>query len=413
MDRTTAPSSQSRTLHTKLALLWMNLTSEPLVAIYSFIPFILRKELGATAFQLSLLAMLNPVLAVFSFYWGAQLSYRKNSLLPNLISAWILARIPFLFFPFIKTFWLFFGACAVYQLFQRASTPALMEILRRNLPEHSRRKIFSCYYLLSVLEGAFIGLLLANVLKIDENNWTYIFFAAGLLSLTSLFWQMRVTTPDDPEPHKERPHNRLTHPIKSCIQLLRDRPDFAHFQWGFMFGGLALMVIGPAKTIFFADKLHISIAHITLARCVFVSLGLAGSSLIWQLCLDRYGIQSITRVILLLFALFPLFILSAYWAPPLFFGAHFVYGIAQGGSHLVWHLSGPIFAQEQDSSLYTTVNILMVGLRGAIGPLLGGLLCDTLGSFPVLLFGATLAAFGALYMKKKTSMSKRQIISNP
>jgi hypothetical protein len=84
---------------TKLVLLWMNLSSEPLIAIYSMIPFILRKEIGASTYQIVLFSTLSPVLAVLSFYWGAWLSHRKNKLLPNLICAWVLARIPFLFFP--------------------------------------------------------------------------------------------------------------------------------------------------------------------------------------------------------------------------------------------------------------------------------------------------------------------------
>src|SRR3990170_3093024 len=107
---------------TRLALLWMNLSSEPLIALFASLPFILRKELGASAFQLALFTTLPPVIALFSFYWGAQLSYTKNRLRPNLITAWILARLPFLFFPFIHNFWLFLGAAALYQLFNRAST---------------------------------------------------------------------------------------------------------------------------------------------------------------------------------------------------------------------------------------------------------------------------------------------------
>lgn len=101
----------------------MNLSGEPLIAIYSLMPFILRKELGASLFEVSLFTILSPVLSVFSFYWGSWLAHRKNQLLSNLIGAWILARLPFLFFPWIDTFWMMFACCAVYQLFSRASTP--------------------------------------------------------------------------------------------------------------------------------------------------------------------------------------------------------------------------------------------------------------------------------------------------
>ncbi|MFI5334962.1 MAG: hypothetical protein ACHQT8_07385, partial [Chlamydiales bacterium] len=80
--------------------------------------------------------------------------------------------------------------------------------------------------------------------------------------------------------------------------------------------------------------------------------------------------------------------------------AHLIYGIAQGGSHLVWHLSGTIFAGEENSTPFTTVNVLMIGLRGAVGPLLGGLLCHSVGPIPVLLIGAMIGLFGGWFVLK-------------
>ena len=174
---------------TRLALLWMNLSSEPLAALYSLVPFILRSELQASGFQIALFTTLSPVLSVFSFYWSARLSYRSDKLLTNLIGAWILARVPFLFFPFINNFWLFLVACGVYQLFSRASTPALMEILKRGMPKKTREHVFSLYYILSVIEGVILGLMLLNVFEFNPSNWRDFFFIGALVSLTSVFLQ--------------------------------------------------------------------------------------------------------------------------------------------------------------------------------------------------------------------------------
>ena len=142
MSDETAQVADKGCPRTKLALLWMNLSNEPLLAIYTLIPFLLRKELDATAFQIALFTMLSPILSVFSFYWGSWVIHRKNKLLPNLIGAWFLARVPFLFFPYIETFWEVFACCAFYQLFSRASPPALMEILKRNIPKKTREYTF-------------------------------------------------------------------------------------------------------------------------------------------------------------------------------------------------------------------------------------------------------------------------------
>lgn len=403
MDSQIAELPKEGCFRTRLSLLWMNLSSEPLAAIYSSMPFILRKELGATLWQISLFSVLSPVLSVFSFYWGAWFSRYKSQLLPSLIGAWFLARIPFVFFPYMDTFWQIFICCGVYQLFSRASTPALMEILKRTVPKKTREHVFALYTVLSVLEGICIGLLLTQVLSVCDNNWRLLFLISALISLTSVFIQLQIKLP--PSNEEETPSapskNMLTQPLKESIRLLRTRPDFALFQWAFMIGGFALMLIAPARAVFAADSLPVSIADMTLAKCVFVGLGMAGSSMLWKRALTTYGIQRLTTWILVGFGCYPLFWLLSSLHLSWFYLAHLLYGIAQGGSHLVWHLSGPIFAGNQNSAPFTTVNVLMIGLRGAVGPLLGGLLCLTWGPVPVLVLGAVIGLSGAYVMLRK------------
>ncbi len=387
---------------TKLALLWMNLSSEPLIAIYSMIPFILRKEIGASTYQIVLFSTLSPILSVFSFYWGAWLSHRKNKLLPNLICAWVFARVPFFFFPWIDSFGVMFLCCCIYQLFSRASTPALMEILKRNIGKNKREFAFSLYYGLSIIEGIVIGLLLTQILEVSNNNWRIIFLICSLLSLSSVFLQLRIKVSEEKNAKILPPQKDfILTPLRESFQLLKTRKDFAVFQWGYMIGGFALMIISPVRSIFVADQLPVTIADVALAKSVFVGLGMAGSSLVWRKALELYGIHKLIVWILVGFGLFPLMLLFSATHVAWFYFAHLLYGITQGGSHLLWHLSGPIFAGEQNSTPFTTVNILMVGLRGLIGPVLGGFLCDSLGPMPVLFFGSCIALTGAWAMNHK------------
>jgi hypothetical protein len=378
----------------------MNLSGEPLIAIYSIMPFLMRKELGASMFEISLFSILSPVLAVFSFYWSSWFSYRKDQLLRSVITTWVVARLPFVFFPWIDTFWVMFVCCGIYQLFSRATTPALMEILKRNMPKQMRERVFSVYYALSVIEGIVIGLLLTQVLAICDNNWRILFLFCSLISLSSVFIQLQIKLPSSREEAPDAPisKNSLTQPLKDTVQLLRTRPDFALFQWGFMIGGFALMLIAPVRSIFTADFLPVSIADMTNARCVFVGLGMAGSSLIWRKALEIHGIHRLTAWILIGFGCYPLFLLLSSLHLSWFYLAHLLYGIAQGGSHLVWHLSGTIFSGDQNSTPFTAINVLMTGLRGAVGPLLGGFLCYSFGPVPVLILGAVIALGGGWLM---------------
>ena len=63
-------------------------------------------------------------------------------------------------------------------------------------------------------------------------------------------------------------------------------------------------------------------------------------------------------------------------------------------------LSGTFFCADQDSAPYSRVNLLMVGLRGAIFPFVGGLFCDLYGQVTVLCMGMLLCFVGAAVMHK-------------
>ncbi len=397
---------------TRLALLWMNLSSEPLTALYTLLPFILRKDLNATLLQLSIFAAIRPVLSVFSFYWSSYISNRREKLRANLIGAWLLARLPFLLLPLIDNVWFLLLAAGCYQLFSRAGNPALIEILKLNIPKTPREKAFSFYYVLSFIESVALGLTIADVLDGSGGYWKMLFFFASLIGLSSILFQLRVPIPPEDlrgEELEEKPVARpsLVQPWKECFALLRARPDFAHFQWGFMIGGFGLMLITPALALFYADVLSLSHADISIARFVLMGVGVALSSFLWRRGIEKIEMHRLTSWILIGFALFPLALMCAIYSKSFVYLAFFIYGIAQAGSHLLWNLSGTLFAGEKESSLFSTTNILMIGLRGAAGPLLGGLLCNLFGPLPMLALGVAISLFGSWYMLARNSAEKR------
>ena len=110
------------------------------------------------------------------------------------------------------------------------------------------------------------------------------------------------------------------------------------------------------------------------------------------------GIFRLTAAANFLFALSTLAWIFASWNQVWFFAAFFLYGIAQAGSHLSWHLSGPLFAGAKRSSLFSTVNILTVGLRGIIIPWVSTLLCGSIGTVNVLWIGLAFCLAGSLYL---------------
>lgn len=394
----------SRSFFTRFALIWMNLASEPFVALYTLLLFILRKDLHATTFQIAVFVTLKPVISVFSFYWSSNLLRQRTKLLSNLMGAWVLGRLPFLCLPFIDNVWFLIFAAGFYHLFYRAGIPAMMEILKLNVTKERREKLYSRVYVLSFIESIVLGVFVGKLLDMHLGAWKILFFVSAILSISSIFIQMRIPLPSTLKPDENAPPittNRLLQPIKDCIHLMRSRPDFAHFQWGFMIGGFGLMLIQPALALFYVDHLALSHDQITIARYIWMGFGVVASSFLWRRALNAIPIHQFTAIIIFGFSFFPLFLLLAprnlFWVNIAFL----FYGIAQAGSHLLWTLSGTLFAKDEDSSKFTGVNIFMVGLRGLIGPVLGGILCGIVGPVPVLLAGACICIGGTVYMTLK------------
>jgi len=400
------PAKSLRFVKTRFALLWMHLANEPFVALFTLLGFILRKDLGASTLQLSVLAITSPVLALFSFYWSFALTRNTAKLLPNLMGAWILGRLPFLLIPWFHSVWYLIFAAAIYQLFYRAGTPALMEILKQNVDKKPRESLFSSAYLLGFIESVLLGLFVGKFLDCHAQAWKILFIGAALLSVSSVIFQRRIPLlrPIIDKSAPPATHGTLVQPWKDCLHLMKTYPEFATFQWGFMIGGFGLMLINPALIIYYAETLLLSHENLTTARYIFMGVGVLLSTLLWRKALSLYPISRLTLLILLGFGLFPLVLLCAKASLAFLYLAFLLYGIAQAGSHLLWHLSGTLFASEEESSSkYTGTNVLMVGIRGLLGPLLGGILTAALGPITVLVLGALICLFGAYFMHKSSS----------
>ncbi len=406
-------ASSARLARTRLSLIWAALVNEPFVAFYTLIPFIMRKSLNANILEVTLFSSLKSVIPLFSFYWGSSLARQRKKLLPNYLWAWTIGRLPFLFIPWIDSVWFLIFAGAIYQFFYRAGIPSNIEILKLNIDKKRRETLYAQLYVLGFIENIVFGSFIGKFLDMNPNAWKMLFFTATLLSFSSIFIQMRIPLPPNLEMDKKVPPittNRLVQPIKDCIHLMRSRPDFAHFQWGFMIGGFGLLILRPALTIFYTDVLDLSHHQIGTARYVWMGCGVVTSFLMWRKAFNFMSVRGLTTCITLIFSFFPFFMTCAQKNVLWINAAFLLFGIAQTGSHLVWHLSGTFFAQNEDSSKFTAANILMLGLRGLVATILGGILLKTAGPLPVLVLSALICTGATIYtlVKKPTAQIQAQ-----
>lgn len=382
---------------TRSAFLWTRLFNIPFWTIISMLSFILYKDMQISALQITTIVALKPISALFASYWSLTIHHRKDRLVSNLVYANILRFLPFLFIPWIESPWLIILAFGFYMMLTRGVIPAWMEILKLNIKGMARERVFAYVSALDYLVSALLPLLIGKLLDDYYLSWRWIFPVAAVMGLSSTYFLYRIPSELLKEISQAMATETATfsqhvaRPWKDCWNLLKERPDFAKYQIGFMLGGAGLMVMQPALPIFFVDTLQLSYTEMAFAIALCKSIGYAVTSPIWVRIFSRLDIYYFSGLVTIFIALFPFFLIGAEYHLLLFYFAYMLYGLMQAGSELSWHMSGPYFAKEEDSSVYSRTNVLTVGMRGCIAPFVGSLLLYSFGSSTlVLLFGSLL-----------------------
>jgi MFS family permease len=377
---------------TRSAYMLTRLLMTPFWALFSMLPYILYKDLKATTLQVTLVIILKPFVSIFSTYWSSAVNKRPDRLLPNVIWASVIGYLPFFFYPFVDNPWFFVATFGLYMTMYRGVIPGWMEIFKLNIPEGQRERIFAYSTTMSYIGDALFPFLLGWLLDSYFQAWRWIFPMTALISLSALFFQLRIPIPID----KQQPREKLSsvpvmqqfmQPWKNAWDLLRRRTDFALFQIGFMLGGGGLMVMQPALPGFFMGVLNLTYTELAVALTLCKGVGFALTSPLWAKWMSKVDIYRISGTVTLVAAFFPLFLLGA----P--FNLTWLYL-----GYMSWHLSGPIFAKEEDSSVYSSVNVLSVGLRGCVAPAFGALMCAMINPTAVMFLGSALCLLATARM---------------
>jgi hypothetical protein len=389
---------------TRAAFMLTRILNTPFWAMFSMLPFILYKDLHATPLQVTALITLKPLVSIFSTYWSALINKRRDRLLANVIWACILGYLPFFFFPFIDNPWFFVLSSGIYMtLAQRGVIPAWMEILKLNIPHVSRGRVFAFTSAFGYIGDAIFPFVLGWLLDGYFQAWRWIFPCTALVSMAAIFFQGRIPIRFDNLVQEKTItpvllYQKLVSPWKNAWEIIRRRPDFARFQVGFMLGGGGLMIMQPALPGFFVDVLNLSYTELAIAITLCKGIGFALTSPFWAEWINKVDIYRFSSGVTLLACAFPLFLIAAQADIVWLYLAYLCYGIMQAGSELSWNMSGPIFAKEEDSTAYSSINVLSVGVRGCFAPAIGSLAALWFNSTSALLLGGFLCLLANLRM---------------
>lgn len=389
--------------NTRFIFIWTKLLSTPLESMCGLLAFILYKELHASPLQITLLISARPIVALLSFYGNLIIEENPHKLKPFIIGSTLISFLPFLLFPFINNIWFFILAYAIFMMSNRAIIPAWSEIFRINLPHQERGKVFSLGSTASYLANIVIPLVISPLIDLNPNVWKIIFFCLAIIHFSNVIAiyfikiDIKNLVPSFRSLDNLSVKSILTKPWKDCWSLIKERKDFRMFQVVFMLGGGGLMLMQPVFPVFFKETLQLSYLELTLAISFFKGIGFAFSSPLWAHRLHRISIHLFNSHVTFLAALFGLLLLSSTYDSTIIYLAYLIYGVMQAGSELSWNLSGPIFSQDKASTLFSGINVVMVGLRGCFVPFLGELLFLNSNAVTVFFCGGGLCLLGSCF----------------
>ena len=379
--------------------------SAPLEALWLLLAFLFCKELGASPLQVTVLVAMKPISALGAFYGSVLILGRRARLKSYLIGVTLGGLLPCLLFPFVDNLWFFIAANGCFWISSRALILAWGEIFKLNLKHEERGKAFSRGSSLHSIIHIIIPILISPWLDFDPSSWKWIFFLLALVQAFNLILIRGLPIPEGAKTAPPRPSWLL--PWKQGIALLKERKDFRHFQWVFFLGGGGLIMMHPVLPFFFKETLSLSYTEVSLATSVAKGLFFALSSSYWAKLYTKLPIYSFNTLVTSLAAGFAFLLILSPWIPSGLFLAYALYGVMQAGSEMSWNLSGPLFAKDGESTLFSSVNVACVGVRGSIAPFIGELLYLT-GSKTLVFFVGGLLCLSASLLSRR-SPEKEQL----
>ncbi len=297
----------------------------------------------------------------------------------------------------------------------RGVVPAWMEILKLNMPEAGQKQVFAYVNTLMYVGSGLLPIAFGWLLDDFSQSWRWIFPITALLSFCSIILQLRIPIPPSsiPPPPQTQPIavHHLWQPWIDAWRLILSRSDFARYQLHFiLLGGAGLMIIQPALPELFMGSSHLSFTEVATAIGLCKGLGYVLTTPLWTRAMHRIDLFRFSSYVTFLAMLYPLCLIAATTHISWFYIAYLLYGVMQVGSELSWHLSGPIFSKNEDSSLFSSVNVVSVGLRGCVMPFLGWLLFTLFGPIPVLCLCGGLFLTATLGLRTDSRRSTAQTL---
>lgn len=370
----------------------------PLDILFSLLIFILNKEMGATTFQVAVMASVKPVSALSAYYVSAQIFNKPQRIRYYLIINTVVGSALCLFFPFVQNVWFYIISYAIFMTCMRAVYPAWIELLKTKLKDMDFAQTISRGISINYLVMIFLPFLIGSWMDLNEGVWKYAFIVcAGLTVLASLFMLTADVQVNKPIEEECLQRNAFLDPLRQGWAILTKNRAFAHYQFLFCLGGVGIIASQPVMPTFFMENLAFSYSELTFAFSVCKGVAYILTSPRWTKMSRQISIYLLNSYVDLFSCLFfALLLVSNLWTGWAFV-AYLCYGSMLAGCEMSWNISGPYYSKDQESTIFSSINLVILGLRGCLCPFLGHLLFSYTNSIIVFEVAAAVCFVALLY----------------
>lgn len=352
-----------------------------------FTGLILRRDLGATPLQLSIMASAGAAFLLLSLLWARPVHQRMP--LPYVVWPGFLARGLYLLVPFITSAWPFVGLVVAGNFLGTVAGPAQSALIQRLYPRAERGRALGTVRMIA--GGLAVGLPIVAGRLLGARGYRWVFPLASLLGMGASLCQRRLRVPDAP-PLTGRERARPLDPAR----VLREDPRFRRLLVAQFVFGCGIWIQMPANPIVVVDVLHVSASQVGL----FAAVGAVGSlvaSGFWGRFVDRYSSLPALRNVYLVGALTAVlyYVAPGPWA---LLGISVSDSFMTAGLDMVWTLAVIDAAGPNRTARYAAISSVLAGVRGVIAPLLGAMLIQRFGVHSVYPVAATVMIGAAFFV---------------
>lgn len=384
---------------------------------------ILKKSLGGSDLQVTVLIFLTSAAFLFSIYGPEIINRAPNR--PRMILAIGFASKFFLFIiPLFETPNYFIFCLAMMAIIDSMIKPVWNVVIKHNYTPERRSSLYS--YASSFFTLALLISTTSMGFLLDINYEVYkIFFPlAGVADMIAFYNLSKLIKNDDKEPGERtrlvfRFSLRLIKdiiilPIRNMMRIFSVNRPFLRFEIYFFLYGMAFMMIAAVLPIYLVDDLALDYTPISLARGLMVHSAIVAFTPLMGKLMGPGDPGRFTGISFISLVLFPFLLMALKYfhftwigTDILLYAAFFIFGISMSGVTLSWNLGSIYYAPHAEVSNYQAVHITLTGLRGILSPFLGYLLLKLVSMEAAFIAAAMLFLSGGVLMLGKSRKTKK------